>query len=397
MIIGLLISIILGIFCGVITGLFPGIHMNLVGAFLITLAFKTSGSIHPIYFVVVISALAITHTFTDFIPSVFLGCPDTDTELSVLPGHEMLKKGRGYEAIMRTAYGGIAAIFILVILAFPLSFILSKIYPTVQKIIPYILIMVCIIMLATEKNKLQAFLVLVLTGVLGTLVLNLDLKEPLLPLLSGLFGSSMLILSIKQNTKIPPQKIKTDKIKFRQMIRPLVGTTIASPLCGFLPGLGSGQAAVIGSQISRTTEKEFLILLGAVNTLVMGLSFVSLYSISRTRTGAAVAIQSLLGQINTSTLVLILFVCFVSGIISFFIVKKLTIFFLKRIEKTNYKKLSKIILVFLLILIFLISGIEGLVIFIISTAVGFYCIQLKIRKTQMMGCLLIPTILLYFI
>ena len=71
---------------------------------------------------VFIAALAITHTFVDFIPSIFLGCPDTDTELSVLPGHEMLKKGEGYEAIMRTAYGGLISIFLLIIIAFPLSF-----------------------------------------------------------------------------------------------------------------------------------------------------------------------------------------------------------------------------------------------------------------------------------
>ena len=31
--------------------------------------------------------MAITHTFVDFIPSVFLGCPDTDTELSI--GHKI--------------------------------------------------------------------------------------------------------------------------------------------------------------------------------------------------------------------------------------------------------------------------------------------------------------------
>ncbi len=397
MIIGLVIAIIIGIVVGIFTGLFPGIHINLVGTFLITLSSSLSNDFSMIYLVVFISSLAITHTFIDFIPSIFLGCPDTDTELSVLPGHEMLKRGEGHEAVMRTAYGGLSGIILLVILFLPLSFLLSRIYPIIQKVIPYILILVCIIMILSEKNKLQASFVMIITGILGFLVLDLSLKEPLLPLLSGLFGSSMLLLSIKQKTKIPPQRIHFKKIKLKSMLRPLSGAIIASPLCGFLPGLGGGQAAVIGNQISKTNEKDFLVLLGTVNVLVMGLSFVSLYSISKTRTGAAAAVQSLLGQVNFQSLILIIAVCLISGIFSFFLTKKLSIFFIKYIEKINYNKLSKWTILFLSLLILIISGITGLFVFGISTLVGLYCIQLNVKKTQMMGCLLIPTILLYMI
>ena len=397
MIIEIIIAIILGIVVGIFTGLFPGIHINLVGTFLVTLSSSFSNHSFMIYLVVFISSLAIAHTFIDFIPSIFLGCPDTDTELAVLPGHEMLKQGKGHEAVMRTAYGGLSGVILLVLLFLPLSFLLSKTYPTIQKVIPYILILVCIIMIFSEKNKLQAFLVMIMTGVLGYLVLDLNLKEPLLPLLSGLFGSSMLLLSIKQKTKIPKQKTNFKRIKLKNMMRPLSGAIIASPFCGFLPGLGGGQAAVIGNQISRTNEKDFLILLGIVNVFVMGLSFVSLYSISRTRTGAAAAVQSLLGQVTFQSLILIIIVCLISGIISFFLTKKLSILFIKYIEKIDYNKLSKWTILFLSVLILIISGILGLFVFGISTLVGLYCIQLNVKKTQMMGCLLIPTILLYLL
>jgi putative membrane protein len=395
MLVGLILALLLGILVGTFTGLFPGIHINLVGAFLVTLSSSVFIQISPIYFVVFITALAITHTFVDFIPSIFLGCPDTDTELSVLPGHEMLKNGKGYEATMRTAYGGIASIFLLILLAFPLAFLITKIYFHIQKAIPFILIGVCIIMILSEKRKFSALIVLILTGILGTCVLNLTLKEPLLPLLSGLFGSSMLFMSINQNTKIPKQILKFKKIKIKNLIKPIKGALIASPLCGFLPGLGGGQAAVIGNQISRTNEKDFLILLGSVNVFVMGLSFVSLYSISRTRTGAAASIQSLIGTMDYKILILILIVCLFSGIISFFLVKILSIKFLGVVEKINYKKLSIATIAFLSILILLISGFLGLFVFVISTLTGIYCISLNVKKTQMMGCLLIPTIILY--
>ena len=395
MIIGLIIALLLGILFGTITGIFPGIHINLVGAALVALSSSVFSKAPVIYLVVFISSMAIAHTLLDFIPSIFIGCPETDTELSILPGHELLKKGQGYEAVMRTAYGGIYAVFILVIFAFPLAFITNKTYPFVQQIIPYILILICIIMVISEKNKLQAATALILTGILGFFVLKLDLKESLLPLLGGLFGSSMLLLSIRQNTKIPPQNFSFKKMKFKEMLKPLSGALISSPICGFLPGLGGSQAAILGSQITRTNEKDFLVLLGAVNVLVMGLSFVSLYSIEKTRTGAAAAIQTISGTLSQTNLIIILFACLISGILSFFIAKKLSQTFLKIIERMNYKKFSIGILIFLSLLILTLSGIIGFLVFIISTATGIYCISLNIRKTQMMGCLLIPTIILY--
>ena len=57
------------------------------GIFLFIYMFAT------IFFVSGILANGENLTFIDFIPSIFLGCPDTDTELSILPGHELLKKG----------------------------------------------------------------------------------------------------------------------------------------------------------------------------------------------------------------------------------------------------------------------------------------------------------------
>jgi putative membrane protein len=128
MLIEIVLFLLLGILFGTLTGLIPGIHINLIGVLLVSASVSLFFSINPVYFVIFISSMAITHTFIDFIPSIFLGCPDTDTELSVLPGHELLKKGQGYQAILLTCYGSLAAIFILILIAFPSIFLISKTY-----------------------------------------------------------------------------------------------------------------------------------------------------------------------------------------------------------------------------------------------------------------------------
>ncbi len=381
-----------GTLAGTITGLVPGVHINLIGLFIVT-ASTSFLFINPIYFVVFITAMAITHTFIDFIPSIFLGCPDTDTELSVLPGHELLKKGLGYEAIVLTAYGSLAAVFILLLIAFPSIFLISKIKDYLPMIIPGLLILASFFLISTEQRKIPAFIAFTLSGILGLIVLNLEiLKEPLLPLLTGLFGSSMLIISIKNKTQIPNQTITKIKTK---LFKPLLGALVAAPICSFLPGMGAGQAAIIGNWISKQNRKGFLVLLGATNTLVMGFSFISLYIIAKTRTGAAVAIQEIIGLLNYKTLILILSITLISGILAFFLTIFLAKFFSTKLEKVNYTILSSITLIVLILIVFLMSGFSGLGVFIAATLIGLYCISLKVRRTQMMGCLLLPTIIFY--
>lgn len=405
MLIQIILALLIGILVGTLTGLIPGIHINLIGIFIVSIFSTILFNIPAVYFVVFISAMAITHTFIDFIPSIFLGCPDTDTELSILPGHELLKKGHGYQAIILTTYGSLAAIFLLILIAFPSILLFPKIYSITKNLLPYILILVSLILILLENKKFTALKIFLLTGILGTIILNpneilgktLELQQPLLPLLTGLFGASTLILSIKNKFQIPEQKIESPKTK---LSKPLIGALVASPLCSFLPGLGSGQAAIIGTLISRIKKqdmKSFLVLLGATNTLVMGFSFISLYIISKTRTGAAVAIKEIIGNLDVNLLILILAVTLISGIISFFLTKYLAKFFSQKINQINYTKLSIATLTILLIIIFCISGFLGLGVFVLSTLTGIYCIQSKVRRTQMMGCLLLPTIILYLV
>ena len=408
MLLQILLALFSGIIAGTLTGLIPGIHINLVGIFLISLSATLLSSIPPVYFVVFVVAMAITHTFIDFIPSVFLGCPDTDTELSVLPGHELLKKGEGYQAVLLTCYGSVLAIFTLILIAFPSILIISKLYNFIKDLIPFLLIIISIMLISLERKKFTALGVFLLTGFLGWSVLNLEISQPLLPLLTGLFGGSMLVMSIKNKIKIPHQKLTNPStINPRPIAGAFLGSLIASPLCSFLPGIGSGQAAVIGNTISRSDKKGFLVLIGATNTLVMGFSFISLYLISKTRTGAAVAIKEIIGIPSLQILILILAVVLISGTISFFLTKNLAKLFSQKITKINYTKLCTATLIILFLVVFLASGLLsgdenpinsgffGLGILAVSTLTGIYCIQTGVRRTNMMGCLIIPTIIFY--
>ena len=404
MLLALCVALLLGISAGTITGLIPGIHINLVAVFLLATSAALLPFFPPIALVIFIVSLSITHIFIDFIPTIFLGAPDEDTALSILPGHEMLINGKGYEAIILSITGALIGIFLLIPMTPIFLIFLPIIYPYVQRIIPIILIIIIFIMIFFEKGKNKRLFTLgivIFSGFLGYASLNQNLTDPLLPLLTGLFGASSLITSITKKQTIPNQEISKLKVIFTNIkkssiIKSISASLIASPICSFLPSLGSSQASTIGSYvIGELDRKEFLILVGIVNTLVMALSFVILFSINKSRTGSAVAINKLIPSISQGNLLIIIVAIIISSIFAFIISIIIAKYFSRIITRFSYTKLSVGILIFLTIIITIFTGWIGFIIYITSTALGISCILLGVRRTSLMGCLLIPTILLY--
>lgn len=391
----IILFLCLGTVVGIFTGLVPGVHINMVGSLIASSSLIILSSINPLYLVVFIVSMSITHVFIDFIPSIFLGAPEEGTELSVLPGHEMLKKGLGLQAVHLASVGCLIGLLIFVLMIFPLSLI-TKVFSESAlgpKIIPFVLIFVSLNVVFSEEKKFSAFFAFLLCGILGLIVLNLGLKDPLVPLLTGLFGASGVLLSIKSKTKIEEQRV-SEKIKVKK-IKPILASAVFSPLSLFFPALSSGQIAVIGNRFSKSDKEEFLFMLGVINILAMSFSFLALFLISKTRTGSAVAVKELVGVPGTNTFVLIIIVILISGVLAFFTTKFLSRKFLFVLQKIDYTKVSFLVLVVMSLITFVAVGFFGLLVLVVSTATGIYCISMKISRVNMMGCLLLPTIIFY--
>lgn len=398
----ILLALVAGIIAGTFTGLFPGIHINLVAAGLLaSLSAPFIANIPILALVTFIVAMAITHTFIDFIPSVFLGAPEEDSFLSVLPGHQLLIEGRGYEAVLMTLYGGLIALPATLIFAAIFIFSLDKIYETISFALPFILIFASLYLIFREEDWINSGIIFLAAGFLGLFTFNLPIKEPLLPLLTGLFGISNLIISLKSKTTIPKQKIP-EKINFQKedLLKATLVGCIAAPLCSFLPGIGSGHAAVIGSELSEkvsSNKRSFLFLVGMLNTLVMSLSFVTAFAINKTRTGAAVAIKEILGQITFQNLSFIILIALIAGTTAFFLGTVLAKYFSIAINKINYTNLSIAIITILIIVNLFLTNLQGIIVLTTASALGIFCITSNVRRIQLMGCLLIPTITYYLL
>lgn len=399
MIVEILIALLAGIFFGIITGLTPGVHVNLISLLLLSSAPVLIKFFSLTSLAVFIVAMSITHTFIDSIPSIYLGAPDSDMALGVLPGHRYLLKGHGYAAVKLTLIGSLGAI-ILSILLFPLLIPVVKYgYPLIEKYIGYLLLMVALFMILRDKNKLWALIVFSLSGVLGLIVLSMpNLSNPLFPMLSGLFGISTLIISLMRKETIPKQVlVKETLIDKKKTIKALVSGQASGFLTAVFPGLGAATAAVISLQFTKKLgDHGFLILIGAINTVNFTLSLLTLLVLNKARNGAVITVQKLVENITLPHILLFLCTALIAGGTAFILGIMISRGFSKLIVKVNYKALVIGIIAFIFILTIILCNPLGLLILVISTAIGIIPPEKGLPRIHSMGCLLVP-IIVYFL
>jgi len=399
MVIEILVALALGILCGIITGLVPGIHVNLVSVLLVSFSSVLLAYTSPLVLAVFIISLAITHTFLDAIPSIYLGAPTEAQALNVLPGHRLLLKGLGHNAIMYTVIGALGSL-LLSILLFPIFiFSMEKLSPLVSIMVGYLLIGVMAYMILKDKGKrLKALVVFLLSGALGLLVFSIpNLKQPLFPLLSGLFGLSILIESLRQKSVIPKQKSAPLTLSKKNLAKSVSAASGMGFVAAFLPGFGSGQAAIVATNaVGDIGDEGFLTLVGGLNTASMAISIAAAYILQKARNGAIVAVNELMGSVGFKEMVLFMGVALAAGGIAALLTIYLSKVFAKYIVKVNYTKLLSGIIIFITLLTLYFDGFIGFTILLTATAIGLVTTTFGVGKNHLMGCLILPVIL-YFV
>lgn len=458
MLLAVVIFTLIGTCMGVVTGLVPGIHINnvaylIMGAQAILTSFTlllfswsnpTNNELTLLIASLIIGCL-ITHAFLDFIPSIYLGAPQGETALSVLPGHRMLLEGCGYEGIKCTAFGSLLAVFLSLLLIIPVRLFMGSPvngYAKLLPLIPYILILIVTLMIITEgrqeptkeffKKKGWALAIFLLSGIFGFIVLEtpglLTRNRPLIsqalvsndtilmfPLFTGLFGLSTLSLSMIDTPKIPEQKTENVKIRLSKLrkARGVISGTIAGLLVGWFPGVTSAEGTVVAKMLSGSDEKtktgtqmkdqkEFLIAVSGVNTANAIFNIVALFVILKARCGALIAVQQIAeGVIKPweplieppNALMFMLVSVLVSAVLAYFLTLYFGKVFAKACSHIPYRKIGVAVIIFLLIILFIFSGILGLAIAGIGVCIGLLPPLVGVRRVHLMGCLLLPIIL----
>ncbi|GAB4306045.1 MAG: hypothetical protein Kow0019_00540 [Methanobacteriaceae archaeon] len=229
----------------------------------------------------------------------------------------------------------------------------------------------------------------------------------LLCIFTGLFGTSTLLYSLNERSQLPSQN-KCYNLRINStLLRGILAGGIAGTIMGFLPGLGPAQGSLIAQELSgggdvSNNKESFLVAMSGVNTADALFSMIAIYMIGNPRSGIAVYISKILLDFNLSYLILFIFVSITAVSISLFLCLKLGDIVSEYIQKLNYKKLCWTTILFMSSLVVVFSLIEQvnilfiLMVYITSIAIGILPNVTGVNKSNLMGVLIIPAVVVYF-
>ena len=396
----IIIGVLFGVLLGTASGLVPGVHANTLAGILLGAQAILLAVLGPLALAGALFAALITHTFVECVPSTFLGIPDADTSLAVLPTHALCLEGNGEEAVRIAALGSACAI----VIAVPLSVLCFVFLPALQ---PYFdwgigILIVAVIgyMIVMSESPGWALAIFAVSGLLGTFALRYDFlcwhtiggtTAVLMPLLAGLFGISVLLVAAQG--KLPAQQFRGLRVENKTVVKSSVLGTLAGIAVGWLPGLSTATAngalaSVIGYEKDR---RAYILATSAANTANAFIGLAALYALSRTRNGVMVALAELPLPSMSELMVI--------GVLAACLAYVVTISLSRSagwLNGINGTLLNRAVILFVVGLCILLTGPFGIFILVLATVLGLVPHMINVSRVYCMGAIMVPVILYSF-
>ncbi|MFB6086802.1 MAG: tripartite tricarboxylate transporter permease [Halodesulfurarchaeum sp.] len=384
-----------GIALGTASGLTPGLHVNTFAILLASIAPAIPADPHLLGAAML--AAGVTHSFLDIVPTLAIGVPDAAMAVSALPGHRLVLGGRGREALRLSALGSGGAILTAVVLGMPVTLAMTRVAPVIIDHIGIVLSLLALVMVLTEKTtraRVGGALAVVASGALG--LLTLDLKtggvlpggDTLLPLLSGLFGIPVLVLAAS-GAGIPPQTGTTLATDPRTLGGwSLLGAS-AGAVVAYIPGVSAAVAAVIAflGLPGEAGDRGFIVTVSGVNTANTVFALFALVTLGAPRTGVLVAFEEASLPPN---LPLLLAAILIAAAVALVLVPILGDRYFALVGNVDSTRLSIGVGVLLGLLTWIFTGMLGLILLLVASAIGAIPVHFDSRRVHLMGVLFVP-------
>lgn len=398
--IAILVGTVIGVVLGTVSGLLPGVHANTLAGVLVSVQAALLAMIGPVALGAALFAALITHTFVDCIPSTFLGVPDADTALSVLPAHALCLEGNGEEAVRIAALGSACAIAIAV----PLSVLCSILLPSVQPFIDWgiglIVVAVVGYMIVTSEAPGWALGLFAISGLLGLFTFQYGYlgwhgiggqSALLLPLLTGLF--CIPVLATASQGRVPGQVYRGISLDNRSIVRGSAIGTTAGLAVGWLPGLSNATAnGVLASVIGYDRDRRtYILATSAANTANAFIGLAALFALSRMRNGVMAALSTIPLPSPTG-----IFAAGVLAACAAYIITVALSSSAHRLSGVNGKYLNLSVIAFVIAITLVLTGPFGGLILALATLAGLVPPLVNVPRMYCMGAVMVPVILISF-
>jgi len=377
----------LGVLLGIFTGFIPGIHPNTVVFSSFPLYF--SFQIEFTAYVSFIAGLSVCHTFHDFLPAIYLNAPSAESAVASLPGAKMAREGKGPTAFFHTVYGGLTAVFAVILLTPLLFLFLEPLYSYATSFMPFILVFF-LLFIVISNGSLSGLFVASVSGILGLLAFRQPVNQSfiLMPVFAGLFAVPAVIEVWRSDKDIVEQEEAEKSFSLRGGLVGFVSGLIA----GTVPGVGAGAGTSFLSPLIEKRE-EVLTGLGAVNTSDIFVSLIVLFLLEKARSGASVAVNTL-GNLTPSLLAVTYGSSLVAVGLSVLLVPYTHDVFLGAVKSLKVRNVLLAVLGLICGLTVYFTGFPGFLTLLTSSAIGLLAWREDCRICGM-AVLIVPALFFY--
>jgi len=387
----LLIGFILAFAVGLL-GIFPSVHINNLLPLLLIFVKD------PLISSVAIVSGSIIFCFTSYIANALFFVPSDSNFVSLMPMQRLYNEGKAYYAIYLSAIGSLYGFILGLPLILLFIFCLPFLKPIITFLTPIVLIATLLLLALSVKNVF-GYLTIIFSSLLGLVVMffPINIKNPLFVLIIGLFGISSIYIAIITKTQSIKQHLDLFPISTLKKIHIAIISSVLSIFVTLFPGLGSGVATYFGVKTNQLDDDGYIMLNGAINTLVIALSFFAAIYLEKTRTGSSFYFLNAAEYTALFDPVFLFAIILISISVGFF----LTMFFAKHLidltNKINQKTICLFALVLVIVCIILFSNLFGLIVAIIGTAIGIFTILSNNPRILMLSCIIFPVLLWFLI
>lgn len=387
-----------GSLVGVLTGLLPGLHVNTLAA--VGLAALPAAGPPGLVFLL---AVGTVHTFVNILPATFLGVPDEDDVLVMLPAHRLLQEGRGQEAVAVSAAASLVAVLVAAALHPLYAWLLvgpPGLLDRLDGVLPWALGLAALALLASERHRgpravAWAIALLGLSGLLGLWALELPVRSrlpvpptALLPLLGGLFGAPGLLVALRSRTPIAHQARPRGP---GLPPWPVGGGIVLAAATAVLPGVTGAVATTLAPR-RPDRPLDAVAALSAINTAHAVLAVQVLWVAGRVRTGLAEAAERLVPGLRVGAPATgdLLAVLVLAGALGAAATWALAVPLARHADRLPTHLLAGATLAFLVAVVALVTGAVGLGLFAAAALLGLVPLAAGVRRVHLAGCLLVP-------
>ena len=421
-------AVFLAFFSGFVAGVsgaLPFVHTNNVLAAFASIDFGAFGAFStPIAASVFAVALSFSHLAFETIPALFLALPAQNQSVAALPAQRLVLAGRAEHALFLITRSLFLALLASLCLAPLALFVLPGLYAVAKPLSALALIAIVALAVARERGQEKgvgqteragrakraalAICVFVLSGAVGFTALTLPVcRQPLFPLLAGLFGVPAVLFSFGAKLEKPKTETNAEAGEGENAfsLRAVKPTNWRLVLAGVFVGALSVlfpalSPALLCGAIFFFLESDAEAFLEASSSLVaakMFFDFAGVFAIGKARSGAAAfALEAFASQRASASLADYALVCAAAlaalalGLALLLALRKRFASFFLRVSGNAFSA-SLLVLVALGSLAF--SGWGGLLVLAAAAAAGCVAPLLGLRRSYAMGALFVPSIL----